>query len=83
MQELNKALLKSRIEFRAAQEQMQGDLISLQQQVTDLRDLSEGKGKKIQQLSDQIDTDKKKVRMYEFACLVNITFFFISFDEMF
>ena len=63
MQELNEALLKSRIEFRAAQEQMQGELSSLQQQLTDMRDVSEGKGERIRQLSDQIDTDKKKVRV--------------------
>ena len=84
MQELNEALLKSRIEFRAAQEQMQEELSLLQEQVTDLRGVSEEKGKKIQQLSDQIDTDEKKVGMYELACLVNITFFFIvliSFDD--
>ncbi len=63
VQELNEALLKSRIEFRAAQEQMQGELSSLQQQLTDMRDVSEGKGERIRQLSDQIDTDKKKVRV--------------------
>ena len=91
MQELNHELLKSRIEFRAAQEQhhdLQGELSLLQQQMTDLRDVSEGKGKRIQQLSDQIDTDKKKVRIYEFTCLVlpslrSYTVVLISFDEIF
>ncbi len=63
VQELNEALLKSRIKFRAAQEQIQGELSSLQQQLTDMRDVSEGKGERIRQLSDQIDTDRKKVRV--------------------
>ena len=66
MQELNQVLLRLRIEFRAAQEQyhdLQGELSSLQEHMTDLRDVSEGKGKRIQQLSDLIDTDEKKVRV--------------------
>ena len=71
--ELNQALLTLRIEFRAAKDQsldLQGELSSLQQQMTDLRDVSEGKGKIIQQLSDQIDTDKKKVGMYKFLAIM-------------
>ena len=67
MQELNQALLTLRMEFRAAQDQyhdLQEELSSLQQQMIDLRDVSDGKGKRIQQLCDQIDTDKIKVEMY-------------------
>ena len=76
-QELNYELLKSRIEFKTAQDQnldLHGELSSLQQQMTDLRDVSEGKGKIIQQLrSDQIDTDKKKVRIYKFLAIMYLS----------
>ena len=74
--ELNHALVELRIEFRAAQEEnldLQGELSLLQQQMTDLRDVSEGKGKRIQQLSDQIDTDKKNVRIYKFLAIMYLS----------
>ena len=63
--ELNQAILNLRIEYRAAEEhiqQLQGELSSLQGQMSDLRDVSEGKGERIRELSEQIDNEKKKVR---------------------
>ena len=65
VQELNRALLTLRMEFRAAQEhnqQLQGELSSLEGQMSDLRDVCEGKGERIRELSEQIDNEKKKVR---------------------
>ena len=67
VQELHQELVTLKIESREAQAQnhsLQGELSSLQQLMTDLKDVSEGKGKRIQQLSDLIDTEKKKVGIY-------------------
>ena len=60
-EELNKALLKLRIEFKEVLEQREQEISFQHQQMTDLRDISEGKGNTIRKMNEEIEAKEKEV----------------------